>query len=153
MKISKWKLILLFYSIANESLRWLVCYLQCFKFTSFDSEQCFSIIKRFKTFQRYSLNNETLRNLIYIKYNSKFIDLNIDELNEIKEYESLCKTSKECLNSLTDEDDKLLEGKVDEYIEGDWGRRKENHVVGRRCNCWILIDCFHFIFVYLFFTI
>ena len=63
------------------------------------------------------MNNETLRNLIYIKYNSKFIDLNIDESNEIKEYESLYKTSKECFNSLTDEDDKLLEGKEDKPME------------------------------------
>ena len=61
---------------------------------------------------------------MYIKQNSKFIDLNIDELNEIKEYESLCKTSKECLTSLTDEDDKLLEGKADEYIEEIEGEEK-----------------------------
>ena len=61
---------------------------------------------------------------MYIKYNSKFIDFNIYELNEIKEYESLCKTSKECLNSLTDEDDKLLEGKADEYMEENEGEEE-----------------------------
>ena len=54
---------------------------------------------------------------MYIKQNSKFIDFNIDELNEIKEYESLYEKAKECFNSLTDEDDKLLEGKEDEYME------------------------------------
>ena len=124
MKISKWNFFPLFYSIANESLRKLVCYLQSFNFTSFDSEQCFSILKRFKTSKRYSLKNDTVRNLMYIKYNSKFIDFNIYELNEIKEYESLCKTSKECLNSLTDEDDKLLEGKADEYMEENEGEEK-----------------------------
>ena len=47
----------------------------------------------------------------------------------------------------------IVGGKGRWIHEGDWGRRKENHVVGRVCNCWILIDCFHFIFVYLFFTI
>ena len=43
-------------------------------------------------------------------------------MNEIKEYESLYEKAKECFNSLTDEDDKLLEGKEDEYmkeIEGE----------------------------------
>ena len=61
---------------------------------------------------------------MYIKQNSKFIDFNIDELNEIKEYESLYKKAKECLNSLTDEDDKLLEGKADEYMEEIEGEEK-----------------------------
>ena len=61
---------------------------------------------------------------MYIKQNSKFIDLNIDELNEIKEYESLYEKGKECLNSLTDEDDKLLEGKADEYMEENEGEEK-----------------------------
>ena len=70
------------------------------------------------------MNNETLRNLIYIKYNSKFIDLHIEELNEIKEYESLYKKAKECFNSLTDEDDKLLEGKGEEHMKEIEGEEK-----------------------------
>ena len=61
---------------------------------------------------------------MYIKENSKFIDFNIDKLNEIKEYESFYKTAKECLNSLTDEDDKLLEGKEDEYMKEIEGEKK-----------------------------
>ena len=61
---------------------------------------------------------------MYIKQNSKFIDFNIDKLNEIKVYESFYKTSKECLNSLTDEDDKLFEGKADEYMEKIEGEEK-----------------------------
>ena len=65
-----------------------------------------------------------MRNLIYIKYNSKFIDFNIDELNEIKEYESFYITAKECFNSLTDEDDKLLEGKGEEYMKEIEGEEK-----------------------------
>ena len=45
-------------------------------------------------------------------------------MNEIKEYESLYKKAKECFNSLTDEDDKLLEGKADEYMEEIEGEEK-----------------------------
>ena len=61
---------------------------------------------------------------MYIKQNSKFVDLNIDEINEIKVYESLYKKAKECFNGLTDEDDKLLEGKADEYMEEIEGEEK-----------------------------
>ena len=61
---------------------------------------------------------------MYIKQNSKFVDLNIDEINEIKVYESLYKKAKECFNSLTDEDDKLLEGKEDEYMKEIEGEEK-----------------------------
>ena len=45
-------------------------------------------------------------------------------MNEIKVYESLYKKGKECLNSLTDEDDKLLEGKEDEYMKEIEGEEK-----------------------------
>ena len=74
--------------------------------------------------------------LVYLVYeNEKIVMLdkfeedtysnyNIEELNEIKVYESLYKTAKECLNSLTDEDDKLLEGKEDEYMKEIEGEEK-----------------------------
>ena len=55
--------------------------------------------------------------------------MDVDKLNKIKVNVSLYK--KKCFNSLTDEDDKLLEGKADKPKEDILFEEKQNHVLGR----------------------
>lgn len=72
--------------IYNPTIQLISSYVSCIKFTSYDVETLFSSMKKCKTFERSSLNDETLKDILFIKMNSKYlkIDLKIvhSEYNE-----------------------------------------------------------------------
>ena len=80
----------------DECIKNIASYLSSLKFTSYDCESSFSLLKRFKTSQRYSLSDENLRNMLFIKYNSKTIPLDFNQIDNCEKYKSMFLDTQKC---------------------------------------------------------
>ena len=101
--------------IKNQTLQIISCFLSSLKMTSYDVEQSFSSMKRIKTENRFNMKDETLRNLMFIKYNFKSIEFDYNEFYEMfskkeLEYSSTFQKTIDEFSKTNDKVDVLLGG-------------------------------------------
>ena len=65
----------------NKSLSLVSSFLSSLKFSSYDIEEFFAEMKRIKTNERSSLEDQTLRDILNVKYNCSKFTLDFDEIN------------------------------------------------------------------------
>ena len=92
-------------------------------------EQLFSLFKKYKTPQRYCLNDETLRNCLFIKFNSRCIELDFNRLQNAPKYKSIFNQVQKTFASLDAYHDQLLETDVEEW-ELEYEEEEEPVILG-----------------------